>query len=68
LAGDHFSLADITAAAHLSTIDYIGDVPWEEHPAAAKWYEKIKARPSFEVLLNERMPGLDPVMQYAKTA
>ena len=29
LAGDTFSLADITAAAHLSTIDYLGDVPWK---------------------------------------
>lgn len=29
LAGDDFSLADITAAAHLSVIDYLGDVPWD---------------------------------------
>ncbi len=29
LAGDHFSLADITAAAHLSALDYLGDVPWD---------------------------------------
>ena len=27
LAGDHFSAADITAAAHLSSLDYLGDVP-----------------------------------------
>ena len=38
LAGDDFSLADISAAAHLSSIDYIGDVPWEEHRAARDWY------------------------------
>ncbi|HCS23001.1 MAG TPA: glutathione S-transferase, partial [Rhodospirillaceae bacterium] len=30
LAGDELSLADVTAAAHLSAIDYIGDVPWDE--------------------------------------
>ena len=29
LAGDHFSLADIAAAAHLSVLDYAGDVPWD---------------------------------------
>ena len=34
LVGDQFSLADVTAAAHLSAIDYIGDVPWEQHHAA----------------------------------
>src|SRR6266851_4371236 len=33
LAGDHFSLADIAAAAHLSALDYLGDVPWAEHEA-----------------------------------
>jgi hypothetical protein len=31
LAGNDFSLADITAAAHLSSIDYLGDVPWSDH-------------------------------------
>src|SRR5579872_1692702 len=31
LAGDHFSLADVSAAAHLSAIDYLGDVPWNQH-------------------------------------
>lgn len=60
LAGDQFSLADIAAAAHLSTIDYIGDVPWEEHEAAREWYDEIKARPSFEPLLQDRIPGFSP--------
>ncbi len=31
LAGDHFSVADITAAAQLSSLDYLGDVPWDDH-------------------------------------
>ena len=64
LAGDHFSLADITAAAHLSAIDYIGDVPWEEHEAAREWYAKIKSRKSFGPLLEDRIPGFNPVEQY----
>ena len=34
LAGDDFSMADISAGAHLSAIDYLGDVPWDEHPEA----------------------------------
>ena len=64
LAGDNFSLADIAAAAHLSTIDYIGDVPWEEHEAARRWYDKIKSCDSFKSLLEDRIPGFEPAPTY----
>lgn len=63
LAGDHFSLADITAASHLSAVDYIGDVPWDEHKAAAKWYESVRSRPSFKGILEERIPESAPEYQ-----
>lgn len=65
LAGDHFSLADIAAAAHLSCLDYIGDVPWEEHPRAKDWYVRIKSRPSFRPLLQDHIPGAPPPKHYA---
>ncbi len=64
LAGDNFSLADIAAATHLSAIDYIGDVPWEEHEAARDWYARMKARPSFRPLLEDRIPGFTPSAHY----
>jgi glutathione S-transferase len=64
LAGDAFSLADITAAAHLSAIDYIGDVPWDEHQAAKDWYARVKSRPSFRALLEDRIPGFLPARHY----
>ncbi len=64
LAGEMFSLADITAAAHLSSIDYIGDVPWEEHHAARDWYARVKSRQSFKSLLEDRIPGFTPVEHY----
>jgi glutathione S-transferase len=64
LAGDSFSLADIAAAAHLSAIDYIGDVPWEEHQAAREWYSRIKSRGSFKPLLEDRIPGFAPAEHY----
>ena len=64
LAGEEFSLADITAAAHLSSIDYIGDVPWDEHHAARDWYSSIKSRPSFKSLLEDRIPGFTPADHY----
>lgn len=64
LAGDHFSLADITAAAQLSCIDYLGDVPWEKHEPAKEWYARIKCRPSFRPLLADVVPGLSPPKHY----
>ena len=65
LAGDEFSLADITAAAHLSAIDYIGDVPWERHPGAKDWYARVKSRPSVRPLLADQFPGVTPPAHYA---
>jgi glutathione S-transferase len=65
LAGDDFSLADIAAAAQISTLDYIGDVPWDNHGAAKDWYARIKSRPSFRALLADHIPGLPPPKQYA---
>ncbi len=65
LAGDDYSLADITAAAHLSTVDYLGDVPWTEHEEAKDWYARIKSRPSFRSLLEDNIPGAPPPKHYA---
>lgn len=64
IAGDEFSLADISAAAHISCVDYLGDVPWEKHPAAKLWYARVKSRPSFRDLLNDGVPGLTPPPHY----
>lgn len=64
LGGDTFSLADIAAAAHLSCIDYLGDVPWNEHEAAKDWYARIKSRPSFRPLLADHISGAPPPKHY----
>ncbi len=64
LAGEALSLADVAAAAQLSVLDYLGDVPWERHPGAKLWYARIKSRPSFRPLLQDRLPGLKPAPQY----
>jgi glutathione S-transferase len=65
LAGDNFSVADITAAAQLSCLDYLGDVPWEAHEPAKEWYARIKSRPSFRPLLADQLPGFPPPKHYA---
>ncbi|PZP54417.1 MAG: glutathione S-transferase [Micavibrio aeruginosavorus] len=64
LAGNDFSLADIAAASHISAVDYIGDVPWDDHKAAHEWYSRVKSRPSFRPLLEERIPGFIPAGHY----
>ncbi|MBT7248154.1 MAG: glutathione S-transferase family protein [Rhodospirillaceae bacterium] len=65
LAGDDMSLADFTAAAHLSCVDYLGDVPWTEHTAAKDWYVRVKSRPCFRTLLEDHIPGAAPAAHYA---
>jgi len=64
LAGRRLSLADFAAAAHLSVIDYFGDVPWADFPGAKTWYMKLKSRPAFRPLLMDRWPGLTPARHY----
>ena len=65
LAGASLSLADLTAAAHLSVLDYAGDVDWSVSPPAREWYARIKSRPSFRPLLADRVPGMTPPEHYA---
>jgi glutathione S-transferase len=65
LAGDQLTLADLSAAAHISLIDYIGDVPWDDHPLAKEWYVRVKSRPSFRCLLRDTLPGVMPAPVYA---
>ncbi len=65
LAGDKYSLADVAAAAHLSSLDYLGDVPWDEHERAKEWYARIKSRPAFRPLLADNIAGAPPPKHYA---
>ena len=66
LAGDYFSLADITAAAHLSCADYFGNVPWEAHEDAKNWYMRIKSRRSMRPIMKDRIAGLIPPKHYSQ--
>jgi glutathione S-transferase len=65
LAGNRLSYADLAAAAHLSTADYLGDVPWNEDGAAKDWYARVKSRPSFRPILAETVSGVRPSLTYA---
>jgi glutathione S-transferase len=65
LAGDAMSFADLAAAAHLSALDYLGEVPWEDFEPAKNWYALVKSRPSFRALLQDRVAGFTPSGTYA---
>lgn len=65
LAGDALTLADLAAGAHISLIDYTGDVPWSDHPLAKEWYVRLKSRPSFRPLLSDQFAGIAPAPVYA---
>jgi glutathione S-transferase len=65
LCGERLSYADLAAAAHLSSADYLGDVPWNEDEAAKTWYARIKSRPSFRAILADALPGVPAAASYA---
>ncbi|HUS95585.1 MAG TPA: glutathione S-transferase family protein [Hyphomicrobiaceae bacterium] len=65
LAGEDLSFADLAAAAHISCLDYLGEVPWDDFPVARAWYVRLKSRPSFHPLLDDRLPGRTPPAYYS---
>jgi len=64
LAGRRLTQADMVAAAHLSVLDYFGEVAWATYPAVKTWYMKLKSRPCFRPLLADRFPGVQPSAWY----
>ncbi|MEO0715028.1 MAG: glutathione S-transferase family protein [Pseudomonadota bacterium] len=64
LAGRTMTIADLACAARMSAYDYFGDVDWDSAPDLKAWYGKIKSRPSFRALLNDRIEGARPAPNY----
>lgn len=65
VAGDDLTLADFALAAHLSTLDYMGDIDWSKAGEIRDWYSRIKSRPAFRTLLNDRVVAMPPAQGYA---
>jgi len=65
VAGDNMTLADFALAAHLSVLDYLGDINWETADEVRHWYSRMKSRPAFRTLLNDRVISLPPHRNYA---
>ena len=66
LGGPVLSLADLTAAAHISVADYLGGIDWRGHDQTRQWYSGLKSRPSFRPMLSERMEVIGPPEHYDK--
>jgi glutathione S-transferase len=65
IAGDVMTLADFALAAHLSSLDYLGDVAWDTSDETKQWYARIKSRPAFRTLLNDRVAAMPAAAGYA---
>ncbi len=65
IAGDAMTLADFALAAHLSSLDYLGDVAWDTSVETRQWYARIKSRPAFRSLLSDRVAGMPAAAGYA---
>lgn len=64
LSGSRLSLGDLAAAASLSVLDYLGEIPWDSEPAVRDWYARVKSRPSFRPILADKLAGLPPASHY----
>jgi len=65
LAGENFSLADISAAAQFSSLDYLGDIPWKKLKRVKEWYATIKSKKGFQPLLKDKLEGFRPPAWYS---
>ena len=65
LAGNSYSIADMSASANLSILDYLGEIQWRDYSYAKEWYARVKSRPSFRSLLLDKIPGLLPPKYYS---
>ncbi|NIK86847.1 glutathione S-transferase [Rhizomicrobium palustre] len=59
------TIADLALAAHISSLDYFGEIAWDQSAPLKEWYMRMKSRPSFRSLLADRVPGQPPIKYYA---
>lgn len=64
LAGDSISVADFSAAAHISVLDYFGDINWNHYLPAKDWYSLIKSHKNFSGILKDRIVNVSPPEWY----
>jgi glutathione S-transferase len=66
LACDHITVADFAAAAHISVLDYFGDINWNHYLPTKDWYSLIKSHKIFGEVLKDRIANVMPPEWYSK--
>ena len=64
LAGENFSLADISAATQISSLDYLGEISWSKYKILKDWYLTIKSKIAFHSILKDKIEGFKPYKYY----
>ena len=65
LTGEQITIADISAAAQLSVLDFMNDISWEKFPLVKHWYSLMKSRPSLRSILHDVVSGITPPEHYS---
>lgn len=65
LAGEEMTLADVSAAAQISSLDYLDEIDWSYNAAVRAWYQRFKSRPSMRGILADRVPNMPPPGHYS---
>ena len=64
IATNEFSLADLSCAVQISSLDYLGEIDWSQHEVLKNWYIIIKSKPAFRDLLYDIIPDIRPSSWY----
>jgi len=64
ICGEKITASDFIAAAQLSVLDMVGDIPWDYNKQVKDWYSLMKSRPSFSNTLNNPNIGINLPSHY----
>jgi glutathione S-transferase len=65
LCGERITIADCAAAAQLSILDLVNDVPWDYSIKVKRWYSLMKSRPSLNAILSDEIYGITQPRHYS---
>ncbi|MDR2526391.1 MAG: glutathione S-transferase family protein [Rickettsiales bacterium] len=66
VAGDYFTISDISISTQISTIDFLGEINFNKYPEIKRWYLLIKSKPSFDAILQDKNILIRPPHNYTK--
>ncbi len=64
LNSDNFTVADISCAAQISLLDFIGEMDWDKSHRLKEWYSIVKSRKSVQNMLKVGMEEIYPPAHY----